>query len=96
MKSEIICVGTEILLGDIVNTNSQYISKNLNQLGLSLLYHTVTGDNPLRLKEAFRQAFERSDIIIATGGLGPTQDDLTKETAAELMGVKLEINDEWM
>ncbi len=96
MKSEIICVGTEILLGDIVNTNSQYISKNLNELGLSVLYHTVTGDNPLRLKEAFKQAFERSDIIIATGGLGPTQDDLTKETAAELMGVELEINDEWM
>lgn len=96
MKSEIICVGTEILLGDIVNTNSQYISKNLNELGLSVLYHTVTGDNPLRLKEAFKQAFDRSDIIIATGGLGPTQDDLTKETAAELMGVELETNDEWM
>ncbi len=95
MKSEIICVGTEILFGDIVNTNSQYISKNLNELGISVLYHTVTGDNPVRLKEAFRQAFERSDVIIATGGLGPTQDDLTKETAAELMGVELVENKEW-
>lgn len=95
MKSEIICVGTEILFGDIVNTNSQYISKNLNELGISVLYHTVTGDNPVRLKEAFSQAFERSDVIIATGGLGPTQDDLTKETAAELMGVELVENKEW-
>ena len=95
MKSEIICVGTEILFGDIVNTNSQYISKNLNELGISVLYHTVTGDNQVRLKEAFFQAFERSDVIIATGGLGPTQDDLTKETAAEIMGVELVENKEW-
>jgi len=96
IKSEIICVGTEILFGDIVNTNSQYISKNLNKLGISVLYHTVTGDNPIRLKNAFSQAFDRSDIVIATGGLGPTQDDLTKEVAAELMGVELEENKEWM
>jgi nicotinamide-nucleotide amidase len=96
MHCEIICVGTEILLGDIIDTNSQYISKRLNEIGLNLLYHTTTGDNPKRLKAAFEEAYERSDIVIATGGLGPTQDDLTKETAAEIMGLEMEVNDEWM
>lgn len=96
MNCEIICVGTEILLGDIINTNSQYISKNLNEIGMNLLYHTTTGDNPKRLKAAFEEAYERSDIIIATGGLGPTQDDLTKETAAELMGLEMEVNEAWL
>ncbi len=79
-----------------MNTNSQYISRNLHELGISVLYHTVTGDNPIRLRAAFEEAAGRSDIVIATGGLGPTQDDLTKETAAELMGVEMEVNEEWM
>lgn len=96
MHCEIICVGTEILLGDIIDTNSQYISKRLNEIGMNLLYHTTTGDNPKRLKAAFEEAYKRSDIVIATGGLGPTQDDLTKETAAEIMGLEMEVNDEWI
>lgn len=83
MRAEILCVGTEILLGDIVNTNSQFISKGLADLGIEVYHQSVVGDNPQRLLEEFKKCFERTDIIITTGGLGPTQDDLTKETAAK-------------
>ena len=83
MKAEILCVGTEILLGDIVNTNAQFISKGLADLGIEVYHQSVVGDNPQRLLDEFRKSFERTDIIITTGGLGPTQDDLTKETGAE-------------
>ncbi len=82
MKAEIIAVGTEILLGDILNTNAQYLSKELAQLGIEVYFQTVVGDNPQRLKDSIFHAFSRADIIITTGGLGPTEDDLTKETAA--------------
>lgn len=82
MKAEIIAVGTEILLGDILNTNAQYLSKELAQLGIEVYFQTVVGDNPQRLKDTLYQAFSRADLIITTGGLGPTEDDLTKETAA--------------
>ena len=81
MKVEIIAVGTEVLMGDIVNTNAQYIARMLSMLGLGTYYHSAVGDNAERLKEMFRVGFERADIIIATGGLGPTKDDLTKEVA---------------
>ena len=93
MKCEIICVGTEILVGDTLNTNVNYLSKELSHLGLSVCYHTTVGDNPKRLEEAVKIAFERSDLIITTGGLGPTQDDLTKEVIAELFNREL-IQDE--
>ncbi|OAA90155.1 competence/damage-inducible protein A [Clostridium coskatii] len=83
MKAKILCVGTEILLGDIVNTNAQFISKGLADLGIEVYHQSVVGDNPQRLLDEFRKSFERTDIIITTGGLGPTQDDLTKETGAE-------------
>jgi nicotinamide-nucleotide amidase len=89
MKAEILCVGTEILLGDIVNTNAQFISKQLADLGIEVFHQSVVGDNPERLLEELKNGFERSDIIITTGGLGPTQDDLTKETGARFLGREL-------
>ena len=79
-KAELIAVGTEILLGNIANTDAQMLSENLAVLGIDVLYHTVVGDNPTRLAEALNIARTRADIIITTGGLGPTYDDLTKQT----------------
>lgn len=89
MKAEIVAVGTEILLGDILNTNAQYLSKELAILGIEVYHQCVVGDNPKRLEETLRTGFERSDIIITTGGLGPTKDDLTKEIACDYFGEKL-------
>lgn len=89
MKAEIIAVGTEILVGDIVNTNAQFLSERLFALGIDMYYQTVVGDNPARLTEAIRLAFSRADLVIFSGGLGPTEDDLTKETVAEYFGVPL-------
>ena len=77
MKAEIIGIGTEILLGQIINTNSGYLSKKLAELGIDVFYHTTVGDNPLRLYTAIMRALARSDIVITTGGLGPTVDDIT-------------------
>jgi len=92
MKAEIISVGTELLLGDIVNSDAQFISKKLAELGIDIYYQTVVGDNQKRLKGCIEMAFLRSDIVITTGGLGPTEDDLTKETGCAVLGKKL-IND---
>ena len=78
--AEIIAVGTELLLGNIVNTNARDISQALSAVGVNVFWHTVVGDNPQRLKEALDVARRRADIIITTGGLGPTYDDLTKQT----------------
>lgn len=89
MITELISVGTEILLGNIVNTNSAYLAEMCARLGLSLYYQSVVGDNKDRMKKTIQLAMERSDIVILTGGLGPTQDDLTKEVTAEVMGLKL-------
>lgn len=89
MTAELICVGTELLLGNIVNTNAAFISEKCAMLGLSMYYQSVVGDNPERLEEMLLHAKERSDIIILSGGLGPTKDDLTKETAAKVMGKEL-------
>lgn len=89
MKSEIISVGTELLLGQIVNTNAQIISQELQKIGMDVYYHTVVGDNKNRLMEVFHTAWNRSEVIILTGGLGPTQDDLTKETIAEYLKLPL-------
>jgi nicotinamide-nucleotide amidase len=83
MNAEIIAVGTEILLGDIVNTNSQFLAGWLADLGIPLFHQSVVGDNPERLMKEFSDVFERCDLIITTGGLGPTTDDITKEIAAE-------------
>lgn len=87
--AEIISVGTELLLGNIANTDAQDISQMLSELGINVYYHTVVGDNPERLKAAVAIAKTRADIIITTGGLGPTCDDLTKQTLAEAFGKKL-------
>ena len=86
MTVELICVGTELLLGNIVNTNAAYVSEIGAMLGLSMFYQSVVGDNERRLEELLKTAKGRSDVIILCGGLGPTQDDLTKETAAKVMG----------
>lgn len=89
MKTELICVGTELLLGNILNTNAKYLAEKCAELGLSLYYQTVVGDNPQRLTEVVKTAFSRSDVVIFTGGLGPTNDDLTKETVCEALGLPL-------
>lgn len=89
MVVELISVGTEILLGNIVNTNAQYLSEKCALLGLSVYYQTVVGDNEQRLTEAVTTAFGRSDVVILTGGLGPTEDDLTKEVCAKVMDMPL-------
>ncbi|MCQ2428474.1 MAG: competence/damage-inducible protein A [Clostridia bacterium] len=92
--AEIICVGTELLLGDIVNTNAAYISGKLAKLGIPVYRETSVGDNPERLKAAIADAYSRVDTVIFCGGLGPTDDDLTKETVSEYFGLGLELNAE--
>lgn len=89
MIAELVAVGTEILLGNIVNTNSAYLSEQCARLGLSVYYETVVGDNHDRMKAVIASALDRSDVVILTGGLGPTEDDLTKEVCAEVMGLPL-------
>ncbi|TVY10586.1 competence/damage-inducible protein A [Paenibacillus cremeus] len=89
MRAEIIAVGTELLMGQIVNTNAQYISSGLADIGVGVYFQTVVGDNPERIKESLRIAKSRADVIICTGGLGPTQDDLTKDVLVELIGQQL-------
>jgi len=91
-NAEILCVGTELLLGDIVNTNAAFLSKRLAELGICVYHHSVVGDNPSRLKDALSLALSRSDLVITSGGLGPTKDDLTKETAAEFFGLTMELD----
>ena len=91
---EIISVGTEILLGSIVNSDARDLSRDLSELGLNVLYHSVVGDNPGRLKAAVELARSRADVLITTGGLGPTCDDLTKQTLAEAFGRKLAFHPE--
>ena len=90
--AELIAVGTEILLGNIANTDAQMLSEGLSALGINVFYHTVVGDNPQRLREALDIARRRADIIITTGGLGPTYDDLTKQTICEAFGRRLELH----
>ncbi|MDR3239714.1 MAG: competence/damage-inducible protein A [Clostridiales bacterium] len=92
MTAEIIAVGTELLLGDILNTNAQFLSQELAKLGVNVYCQTVVGDNADRIYAAYEAAFQRADIVIATGGLGPTQDDLTKETAARFLGREMRLD----
>lgn len=86
MKAEIIAIGTEILLGEIIDTNSGYLARQLPELGIDLYYKSVVGDNMDRIVETFERAWNRSDLIICTGGLGPTVDDMTREGIARLLG----------
>ena len=92
MNAEIIAVGSELLLGQITNSNARFLSSHLAELGINVYYHTVVGDNAGRLEEVIQIAEERADLIIFTGGLGPTKDDLTKETIARHLGTTLEMD----
>ena len=85
MKSAIISVGTELLFGQVVNTNAAYLSQELNEMGVDVLYHYTMGDNPGRLKSVMQFAMQDCDLFLITGGLGPTEDDLTKRRC-ELLG----------
>ncbi|MBU5441837.1 competence/damage-inducible protein A [Paenibacillus sp. MSJ-34] len=92
MKAEIVAVGTELLLGQIVNTNAQFLSRELAALGIDVYYQTVVGDNLQRLRQAIEIARERADLVLFTGGIGPTQDDLTKDALASYLGRTLHIH----
>lgn len=94
MKAELVFVGTELLLGEILNTNAQFLSEKLALLGVDVYYQQTVGDNPDRLAGVLRQALERSDLVITSGGLGPTMDDITREIAAEVTGCPLAMNAE--
>ncbi|SDN30081.1 competence/damage-inducible protein A [Alkalicoccus daliensis] len=96
MNAEIIAVGSELLLGQIDNSNATFISKELSKIGVNVYYHQVAGDNPERLQEAVKTAQNRADILIFTGGLGPTKDDLTRETLSSMTGIDLIYDDEAM
>ena len=87
--AEIVAIGSELLLGQIVDTNSAWMAQRLTALGVNLYFKSVVGDNPTRMKEVLSRALERADIVITSGGIGPTQDDLTREITAELLGLKM-------
>ncbi|MBP1991264.1 competence/damage-inducible protein A [Paenibacillus eucommiae] len=92
MKAEIIAIGTELLLGQIVNTNAQFLAQECAALGIDIYYQTVVGDNASRLLDSFKLAASRADVVICTGGLGPTQDDLTKDVLSDYIGQALFIH----
>ena len=94
MTAEIIAVGTELLLGDILNTNAQFLSQQLAQLGVTVHFQSVVGDNPARLESVVRLAMQRSDLLVFSGGLGPTDDDLTKQTVARAFEDELRFDEE--
>lgn len=94
MRVEIIAVGSELLLGQITNTNATFISARLAEIGVDVHYHTVVGDNPARLEEVVKLAEKRADVLVLSGGLGPTKDDMTKEAIAQHIGVELVHNEE--
>ena len=94
MRAEIVSIGTEILLGEIIDTNSAYVAARMPALGIDVYYKHVVGDNLGRLVEVLQRAWERSDLIVTTGGLGPTEDDLTREAIAELMGEQTAVDPE--
>ena len=92
MIAEILSVGTELLMGQIANTDAQFISRRLGELGISIYRQCTVGDNPARVLESLKESLSRSDIVITTGGLGPTEDDLTKEMVAEYFGLPMELH----
>ena len=94
MRAEIVSIGTEILLGEIVDTNAAFIASQLPEFGIDLLYVSQVGDNPTRLGEVLARAWERSDLTIASGGLGPTEDDVTREAVAAVLGEEVHVDDE--
>lgn len=94
MKTEIITVGTEILLGDILNTNTHYLSNELANMGIDVYYQITVGDNEQRLLSQLKESFKRSDLVILTGGLGPTEDDITKEVCAKYFDMEMEFHEQ--
>lgn len=94
MNAEIISVGTELLLGHTINTDAAFVARELSAIGVNLLFACTVGDNPGRLRDALEEALGRSDVVITTGGLGPTDDDLTKETIARVAGAPLKIHED--
>ena len=96
MHAEIISVGTELLLGETIDTNSAYLADELVKLGIELRWVTKVGDHPGRLEEAVRRGWERSDLTLTTGGLGPTSDDLTRESIAAVMDEKMEVQEDML
>ena len=86
MIVEIVSTGTELLLGQIINTNAPYMARRLNEVGFDVLFQSTVGDNRVRMTQVLATALARADIVITTGGLGPTQGDITKEVTAELLG----------
>lgn len=94
MNCEILSVGTELLMGQIANTNAMYISEKLQEIGVNVYYHSVVGDNAARLGDVFKLAFSRSDLVILTGGLGPTEDDITKEIVSQALHKDLKFSDD--
>lgn len=95
-RATIISVGTELLMGEITNTNTVFLSRRLNDHGIDVLYHHTVGDNPGRLTRVLGEAMADTDLIITTGGLGPTQDDMTKEVVCQVFGDELVMNEEWL
>jgi nicotinamide-nucleotide amidase len=94
MRAEIVSIGTEIMLGEIVDTNAAFIASQLPEFGIDLLYVSQVGDNPGRLQEVLARAWERSELTLVSGGLGPTEDDVTREAAAAVLGEKVHVDDE--
>ena len=92
MKAEIMSIGTELLLGEIVDTNTPYLANQLSVLGIDVYFTSAVGDNSARLLGTLKQAWDRSDIVLTTGGLGPTQDDITRDVIAALLGEKMEVD----
>jgi nicotinamide-nucleotide amidase len=92
MKAEIVATGTELLLGETINTSAHYLTGKLSSLGIEVDYHTTVGDNSERLEQVLRQAIDRSDLVLTTGGLGPTADDLTKELVAKVLNLQMELD----
>ena len=92
MQAEIIVIGTELLLGQIIDTNAAYIAQQLSSLGIDLYYKSTVGDNKGRIVETLQRAVDRSDLVLTTGGIGPTLDDMTRESVAEVLGVPLELH----
>ena len=92
MQAEIVVIGTELLLGQIIDTNAAYLAQQLSSIGVNLFYKSTVGDNKGRMVEVLKMAVNRSDIVITTGGIGPTLDDMTRESVAEVLGVPLELH----
>lgn len=92
MKAEIIATGTEILLGQTLNTSAHYITGKLSELGIEVDFHTTVGDNQDRVEAVLKQALNRSDLVLTTGGTGPTVDDMTKELVAKVLGLKMQLD----